>query len=51
MGRHAHIDHCRGDPHDPETQHIDKKVLPNPDQPKDWITHSLYWRRMGELVL
>jgi len=48
MGRHVHIDYCRGDPCDnPETQHINERMVPNPDQPKDWITHGLHWRRMG----
>ena len=51
MGRHVHIDYCRGDPCDnPETQHISERMVPNPDQPKDWITHGLYWRRMGTLA-
>ncbi|KAF8488922.1 hypothetical protein F5888DRAFT_1622603, partial [Russula emetica] len=47
MGRHVHIDYCRGDPCDnPETQHINERMVPNPEQPKDWITHGLHWRRM-----
>lgn len=51
MGRHVHMDYCRGEPHDnPEILHINEKMLPNPDKEKDWITHDLYWRRMGELV-
>ncbi len=52
MGRHVHINYCRGDPCDnPEAQHINERMTPNPDQPKDWITHGLHWRRMGELVI
>ena len=52
MGRHVHIDYCRGGPHDnPEVLHIDERMVPNPDQEKDWITHGLHWRRMGELVM
>jgi hypothetical protein len=51
MGRHVHIDYCRGDPCDnPEAQHINERMVPNPDQPKDWITHGLHWRRMGKTV-
>jgi hypothetical protein len=51
MGRHVHIDYCRGEPHDnPEVLHIDERMVPNPDQDKDWITHGLHWRRMGEPV-
>ncbi|KAF8270139.1 hypothetical protein EI94DRAFT_1572222, partial [Lactarius quietus] len=48
MGRHVHIDYCRGVPHDnPEVLHIDERMVPNPDQDKDWITHGLHWRRMA----
>ncbi|KAF8270133.1 hypothetical protein EI94DRAFT_1572289 [Lactarius quietus] len=44
MGRHVHIDYCRGDLHDnPEVLHIDERIVPNPDQAKDWITHDLHW--------
>ena len=51
MGRHVHVDYCRGEPHDyPEISHINERILPNPDQNKDWITHGLHWRRMGEFV-
>ncbi|KAH9965565.1 hypothetical protein BGW80DRAFT_1345251 [Lactifluus volemus] len=50
MGRHVHIDYCRavpGIPCDgPDVQHNPKRMIPNPDKPKDCITHSLYWRRM-----
>ncbi|KAN0136073.1 hypothetical protein V8E53_005933 [Lactarius tabidus] len=48
IGRHVHIDSCHGEPHDdPQVQHIKERLVPNPDQAKDWITHDLYWRRMG----
>ena len=51
MGRHVHVDYCHGEPHDdPEISHINERILPNPDQNKDWITHGLHWRRMGEFV-
>ena len=50
MGRHVHIDTCHGEPHDPQVLHIKEKLVPNPDQAKDWITHELYWRRMGEFT-
>ena len=50
MGRHVHIDDCRGDPHDQEVIHINERIVPNPDQAKDWITHGLHWRRMGEFI-
>ena len=52
MGRHVHVDYCRGDHHDnPEVLHINERAVPNPSQPKDWITHSLHWSRMGEFVM
>ena len=52
MGRHVHIDYCRGDPCDnPETQHINQRMVPDPDHAKDLITHGLHWRRMGKPVL
>lgn len=48
MGRHVHIDSCHGEPHDnPQVLHIKERLVPNPDQAKDWITHDLYWRRIG----
>ncbi|KAL4067444.1 hypothetical protein V8B97DRAFT_1873723 [Scleroderma yunnanense] len=52
LGRHVHIDYCRSDVagfcvgYD-EIQHIDKRLLPDPDRPKDYITHSLFWKRSG----
>ncbi|KXN87519.1 hypothetical protein AN958_08742 [Leucoagaricus sp. SymC.cos] len=51
LNRHAHIDYCRThdikpeDCHGLEHQHITARLAPNPDQPKDWISHALYWRR------
>ena len=52
MGRHVHVGYCRDHLYDnPEAQHIDEKMVSNPDEPKDWITHGFHWRRMGKLVL
>jgi hypothetical protein len=52
MGRHAHIDYCRTTPgavcSGAGIQHCTSRLSPYPDCPKDWVTHSLYWRRMGE---
>jgi len=52
MGRHVHIDNCRansqGACNASDVQHIQTRINPNPDQPKDWITHDLFWRRSGE---
>ena len=50
MGRHVHVDTCHGEPHDSQVLHIKERLVPNPDQAKDWITHELYWRRMGEFT-
>ncbi|KAJ6581854.1 hypothetical protein B0H19DRAFT_1116733 [Mycena capillaripes] len=51
MGRHVHIDYCRRTDDAPcegsELEHIDVPMNPNPDQPKDWISHSLFWKRSG----
>ena len=51
MGRHVHIDYCRAEANGPcegyEVQHIEEKMGMDPDRPKDAVTHSLYWRRMG----
>ncbi|KAI0253468.1 hypothetical protein BJV78DRAFT_1153084 [Lactifluus subvellereus] len=32
-----------------EVQHINTRMTPNLDKPKDAITHRLYWSRMGQL--
>lgn len=54
MGRHVHIDYCRtegtGCCDGAEVQHINERISPNPNKPKDAITHSLHWRRMGTLT-
>jgi hypothetical protein len=51
LGRHVHIDYCRSDQaaqcKGAEIQHISTRVEPNPEKAKDWITHSLHWKRMG----
>ena len=55
MGRHVHIDYCRADEiglgpcNDVRVQHINRRMLPEPDKPKDAITHGYSWRRMGSL--
>ncbi|KAF9016568.1 hypothetical protein BDZ89DRAFT_1075488 [Hymenopellis radicata] len=50
LGRHVHLDYCRtkdGRCTGTEVCHVEGNVRfnPNPDQPKDWISHSLFWRR------
>lgn len=54
MGRHTHIDYCRAQDvpscNAPETDHIHRRVEPNPERAKDWITHKLYWRRLGACI-
>ncbi|KAJ7180889.1 hypothetical protein C8R46DRAFT_1070879 [Mycena filopes] len=51
LGRHVHVDYCRGTTDAPcdraEVEHIDIPMSPNPDHPKDWISHSLFWKRSG----
>jgi hypothetical protein len=51
MGRHIHVDYCRADGDGvcdaTEVQHINDRIVPKPDKPKDAITHSLHWQRMG----
>ena len=53
MGRHVHIDYCRAEDESvcgsTEVQHIPERLAPEPDRPKDRITHNLYWRRAGML--
>lgn len=54
LGRHVHVDYCRSADAAPcsgtEIQHISARVQPNPERTKDWITHSLHWKRMGVSV-
>ncbi|KAJ7698920.1 hypothetical protein B0H17DRAFT_1049693 [Mycena rosella] len=51
MGRHVHVDYCRADDaascDGPEIQHLKTRLTPNPARAKDWISHSLFWRRTG----
>ena len=53
MGRHIHVDYCRADGNercdaaDSEVQHINNRIVPEPDKPKDAITHRRHWQRMG----
>ncbi|KAJ7231899.1 hypothetical protein B0H12DRAFT_204922 [Mycena haematopus] len=55
LGRHAHVDYCRADDaaacSGAEIQHIKARMTPNPARAKDWISHSLFWRRAGELQM
>ncbi|KAF8549816.1 hypothetical protein OG21DRAFT_1447416 [Imleria badia] len=50
LGRHVHIDYCRAESPaecrgNNEVQHIAKKLRPEPDRPKDYLTHNLFWKR------
>ena len=51
LGRHGHIDYCRSADlaacNGAKVQHLSIRVRPNPERPKDWIPHSLHWKRMG----
>lgn len=53
LGRHVHIDYCRAKTPgecrgNNEVQHISRKLQPEPDQPKDYLTHNLFWKRSGK---
>ncbi|GES77129.1 hypothetical protein GLOIN_2v1781565 [Rhizophagus clarus] len=53
LGRHRHIDYCQNEEncklenqrHD--IKHINGQIQPNPDRPKDFISHKLFWERTG----
>ena len=50
LGRHVHVDYCRaeqGNCHGQQLEHIDAPMLPRPDKPKDYISHPLFWERIG----
>ncbi|KAA1477855.1 hypothetical protein DENSPDRAFT_933970 [Dentipellis sp. KUC8613] len=51
LGRHVHIDWCRTEAGQPcegtDVEHISRRMQPDPDRAKDFITHELYWRRKG----
>lgn len=50
LGRHAHVDLCRNSPaycQEADSEHALERILPEPDVPKDWVSHRLHWARMG----
>ncbi|GBC07438.1 hypothetical protein RclHR1_07470003 [Rhizophagus clarus] len=53
LGRHRHIDYCQSEENcklgnqGQDIQHINEKVPPNPEKPKDFISHKLFWERTG----
>ncbi|CAE6496426.1 unnamed protein product, partial [Rhizoctonia solani] len=49
QGRHAHIDFCRdpGSCSNTDCEHISERMHPDPDRPKDWISHATFWARAG----
>jgi len=53
LGRHRHIDYCQNEEicklgnQRRDIKHVDEKVQPNPDRPKDFISHKLFWERTG----
>lgn len=53
LGRHVHVDYCRADNEtvctgSEELNHIARKIQPNAHQPKDVLTHAIFWKRSGE---
>ncbi|KIJ61776.1 hypothetical protein HYDPIDRAFT_115606 [Hydnomerulius pinastri MD-312] len=52
LGRHVHVDYCRAEDStactgNEDIQHTTRRMQPNPDRQKDFLTHSLYWKRSG----
>jgi hypothetical protein len=49
QGRHTHIDYCRDPDHcdNSDCEHISERAHPNPDRPKDRISHATFWARSG----
>lgn len=53
MGRHVHLDFCRADDPrrcgEPDVEHVAEgtRFNPEPERAKDWVSHSLLWRRTG----
>ncbi|PKY22475.1 hypothetical protein RhiirB3_503321, partial [Rhizophagus irregularis] len=51
--RHRHIDYCKNEKNcksgnqGQDIRHINEKVQPNPEKPKDFISHKLFWERTG----
>ena len=56
LGRHVHIDYCRAKTPaecrgNDEVKHIATKLQPEPDRPKDFLTHFLFWKRSGKSIV
>ena len=51
LARHIHFDYCRAREGElcrgEGVQHVRHQVYPDPEAPKDVITHELYWKRAG----
>lgn len=55
LGRHVHIDYCRAKSPaecrgNQEVQHVARKLRPEPDRSKDFLTHNLFWKRSGKSI-
>lgn len=55
LGRHAHVDYCRTSKNDGpcsenSVEHMEGLMHPNPDLPKDWISHEAFWARSGTSI-
>jgi hypothetical protein len=55
LGRHVHIDYCRAETPGQcrvsnEVEHSTKKLRPEPDRPKDFLSHNLFWKRSGKSI-
>ncbi|GBC20091.1 uncharacterized protein OCT59_006577 [Rhizophagus irregularis] len=55
LGRHRHVGYCqneeicklRNDNDRHDLKHINEQIQPNPDRPKDFISHKIFWKRTG----
>ena len=53
VGRHIHIEFCRSATEEQDAckgaglLHVHSEIAPNPERPKDFVSHSLYWARLG----
>ena len=55
LGRHVHIDYCRAKTPaecrvNNEVEHATTRLQPEPDRPKDFLTHRLFWKRSGKSI-
>lgn len=51
QGRHVHVAFCQTekgqDCQGAEHEHIQQRMVPDPDREKDWVSHRAFWARSG----